>query len=220
MDSEQPEVRAVRVGRLTLHGQHTLWRSLWTYCTSLFGANTSVQYRGSGTFVSVGGVPCLLTAAHVWQPLSRDAMVGFTMEPEQPPAWVPRSKLAERVVTQRVTDEWGPDIAIVSLQEEVVTRLQSEKAFYGFERQRPLPDDPRASVLWAMTGASAELSQFADTEARLKNHTLAASSPVFVTHDGLDYVEVPYGNTPAEDIPIFWGRSQRSRPLALPLGPG
>jgi hypothetical protein len=146
-----------------------------------------------------------LTAAHVWEALSDDTLIGFTIEAEHPPIWVPRSRLRERFVSQRLADEWGPDIAIVALDEEDVSRLRAEKAFYRFDRQRPLPDTPGASILWAMTGASAELSQFTDEEARLKNHTLAVSSPVFLTHDGLDYVEVPYGNTPAEDIPRFWG---------------
>jgi hypothetical protein len=127
------------------------------------------------------------------------------MEPEHPPTWVARGRLQERLVSRRLSDEWGPDIAILWLDQEDVAKLQSEKAFYRVERRRPLPDDPRASVLWAITGASAELSQFTDSEARLKNHTLAVSAPAFVTHDGLDYVELPYGNTPVEDIPVFWG---------------
>jgi hypothetical protein len=201
----ESEARAVRVGRLTVDGQHELWRSLWTYCTSLFGRNDSVAYRGSGTFISCGGVPCLLTAAHVWEHLSRDAMVGFTTEPEHPPIWVARGRLQERVVSRRLSDEWGPDIAIVSLNDEDVGSLQAEKAFYRIERKRPLPDDPRANILWAITGASAELSQFTESEARLKNHTLAVSAPAFVAHDGLDYFELPYGNTPVEDIPVIWG---------------
>jgi hypothetical protein len=73
------------------------------------------------------------------------------------------------------------------------------------DRGRALPKDSQPSPLWAITGVSGELSEFNGSEARLKNHMLATAAPHHLTHDGLDYVELPYGNTPCADIPKFWG---------------
>jgi hypothetical protein len=137
--------------------------------------------------------------------MARDSAVGFVIEKERPLTWLPRVTLQERFVSPRSSHEWGPDIAVVSLHQRDIDRLQSEKAFYRVNHRRPLSDDQRASLLWAITGASAELSEFDTTEARLKNHLLANSAPNHLTHDGLDYIELSYGDTPPEDIPESWG---------------
>jgi hypothetical protein len=113
----------LRTGVLTTDGQHDVWRALWTYCTSLFGDGEPPEYRGSGTFINVRGVSCLLTAAHVWEGMSRDEGVGFTLEPDRPLAWVPKVVLLERFVSHRLSKEWGPDIAVVSFHDSDAKRL-------------------------------------------------------------------------------------------------
>lgn len=200
-----PEAAHRRVGRLTAAGQHTVWRSLWTYCTSIFGDGDPPEYRGSGTLVSVQGVSCLLTAAHVWERMARDSVLGFITEAEHSPVWLRTATLEPRLVTQRVTDEWGPDLAVVAFHAHDARRLQLEKAFYALERPRPAANDPRASIVWAITGASGQLSEFTATEARLRNHTLIVSTPSVNFHEAVDYFDIPYGDTPPENIPDSWG---------------
>lgn len=204
MNDTRPHPPTVRVGRLTIDGQDTVWRSLWTYCTSILADGDPPDYRGSGTFVNANGVSCLLTAAHVWERLAQDSSIGFAMEDEQAPVWLRIEALSARVVTTRPSDEWGPDIAVVALHAHDVARLKKEKAFYVVERARPIPDDPRIAMVWALTGASAAFSLVTAAEARLKNHTLIVSNPEHITHEDLDYIEVPYGDTPPEQIPDSW----------------
>lgn len=210
MDAEGRDSYGLRIGRLTTDGQHEVWRSVWTYCTSIFvgSADTPARYFGSGTFVRAKGVACLLTAAHVWEEMPSvtelDARIGFTLETDHAPTWVPRASLQERFVSSRTSDEWGPDIALIAIHERDVHRLEVEKAFYIVDRERPLQPRLGATIRWGITGASDELSTFTDKEALLKNHMLATREASFLDHDGLDYVELQYGHAAPEDIPESW----------------
>ena len=200
-----PEVSNVRVGRLTEAGQQRVWRALWTYSTSILGDGDPPDYRGSATFVSVCGKSCFLTASHVWKRMARDQVVGFGTEAERSPLWLRTVTLRPEVVTEPLVAEWGPDIAVVSFHAHDANRLLLEKAFYSIERPRAVPDDARASIVWAMTGASGEFSEITLDEARLRNHTLIVTKPTAVVHDGIDYLDMPYGDTPPQNIPDSWG---------------
>jgi hypothetical protein len=199
------EAPRLRIGNLTEAGQHTVWRSLWTYCTSIFGDGDPPEYRGSGTFVAVNGVSCLLTAAHVWLRMARDRVLGFVTEADHSPVWLRTATLQPKVVTQPIADEWGPDIAIVAIHAHDATRLRLEKAFYAVDRSRPAPSTSRGRVVWAITGASAHFSEFTPAEARLRNHTIIVATPTVTMHGDTDYLDVPFGETPPEGIPESWG---------------
>lgn len=207
------------MGPLTALGQHEVWRSIWTYCTSILGdeggpPGAPPAYRASGTFVRVDGKPYLLTAAHVWtricgkRPGANDVRpdegVGLVLEEDQAPIWLPRQVLSERVVSRRVSDEWGPDVALVGLPPSDAKRLEREKAFYDVDKARPLQSHDGARGDWVISGASAELSAFEPQEVRLKNHLLGNETPRLVEHAGLVYVELSYGQTNPDEIPHSW----------------
>jgi hypothetical protein len=206
MDSETSD--AGRLWVLTQEGQRQVWRALWTFCTSIFGVERNSdrpEYIGSGTFVAVGGASCLLTAAHLWHRLATMQAVGLALENERPPIWVPIEALWPRVMTVITSDEWGPDIALVSFHKRDVDRLATDKAFYDVLRPRAQTETRQSRRWWALAGASAELSTIGEQEALLKSHVLASSEARQHGNLGIDYVDLPYGNMPRVDIPVFWG---------------
>jgi hypothetical protein len=185
-----------------------VWKNVWTYCTSLFGIDEDrhhpfARYLGSGTFVGFRGAPCVLTAAHVWKVLARYRGVGFATVKDVNLLKVPKEALRPLAVSNAKDEEWGPDIALVRLEEVTRKRLEVRKAFYDLQKTRSLTDS--AEKRWILTGATAEGSQLeSDEEALLKNWQLASSEAAVSIHDGQEYVDVPW-TVPETEVPKSWG---------------
>jgi hypothetical protein len=190
-----------------------IWRHLWTYCTSLFGVGQKdgkpfAHYVGSGTFVRFGGMPCLLTAAHVWaEPgnLAKYFAAGFATDVDVNLMKVPTDLLKPLFVSTRKGDAWGPDIALVRIPDVKARELELRKAFYDLTRNRTDALSAGGQRLWGFIGATGEGSDFSSPdEALLKNRQFTTRQPRKSTHDGLEYIEVTW-NIDNPDAPTTWG---------------
>jgi hypothetical protein len=177
--------------------------SLVPYCTSIFGGpsreDPRVDYSGSGTFVTAGGSPSLLVAAHVWELMRSYEWIFLTLDAASTnvgrrPLAVERKVITPRFVTPRPQEGWrieGPDLAILGIPELHASRARLQKAFYDLDKRRA--EALRSKVrdhdgLWAVLGATSEQ---ANLEEGVMNTTAFASRITGKdSRDGFDYLDL------------------------------
>ena len=123
--------------------------------------------------------------------------IGLTSGPDF--GLYPRSRLSCLYCSQRLTDEWGPDLALVDIVDSEADTLEARgKAFYNLttRRSEALAAAPIRTAIWAVMGAPGEFVTEVGREPGVSRFdigpTLIASAKVEVlTHDGFDYVEFP-----------------------------
>src|SRR5262245_45308556 len=113
---------------------------IWLHCTSLFGRrpDRSLAYCGSGTFVRSGSRRCLLTASHVWRPLSQFPEVAWGLADDRWSAAFSIDNLVCLHATATPQEErWGPDLALIEILAPQADRLMDAgKTFYDLTRRR------------------------------------------------------------------------------------
>ena len=109
---------------------------LWTFTASVFAAEgTSAGYRGTATLVMAGGVPSILTAAHVWRALPGEQFA-LSLEADRSPLVVGKEILRPTLLTGAV-EAWGPDLALLAIPDPLLaSRIRVHKAFFDLDRRR------------------------------------------------------------------------------------
>ncbi len=160
---------------------------------------------GSGTFVRFRGMPCLLTASHVWERCASSTGLAFVTDEDIEPYVIPTQGTEKLFATRRESDDWGPDIALIRLPEVTAKRLEVRKAFYDLDRDRDGTYNPTRDRAWVAIGGTAEGSDFCVAEAaRLRIRQVPSRSPKRILHDGVEYIELPAGQLGDPEVPALW----------------
>ena len=185
------------------------FQDAWIHTASLFGAEVDGQptYLGTGTLVSASG-PCVLTAAHVWEELSKFTLIGLSLASGREPVAIRREFIVERFLSKRTTEEWGPDLALLGLPELKASEVRVHKAFYNVDSRRvgaleTIPET--ASGIWGVIGAAAEQASFGTNEAIMPTNLFASAIMSTTERDGYDYLDlaVRVGGRPG--LPTSYG---------------
>jgi hypothetical protein len=151
---------------------------------------------GSATFVFADG-PSVLTAAHVWERIRQYkwlfmALDSVSMPSARHPLAVPVEGLTPRFVSRRLSDDWGPDVALIGVPEPHAGKITLSKAFYHLDRRRTaaLTSTVRLQEgLWAVIGAVHEQSEFGPDESVVRPTVFASTISGTAERDGYDYLE-------------------------------
>ena len=134
-----------------------LVREIGKFTTSLIpiseARQASIDYPGTGTFVSVDGAHYVLTAMHVWEKLRRAPEVGFTLREALNHKYsIPTAALAV-FGPDRPSDreEWGPDLALLRLPLHTIPDISIHKIFYNLRKERRSEGDGGELIRFSKT---------------------------------------------------------------------
>ena len=180
---------------------------LWTYSASVFGLGCNgPYYAGTATCLATAAQEYLLTAAHVWLALTGGR---FALSLESDRLLVPLRKDCVEPMTlhSRQDIEWGPDLALLKLPDLVACDIRQVNAFYNVDKHAvDASPAPRYDVgVWAVIGAPAEQSQFAQREAVLKITLFASVVRSAQERDGFDSVDLSYYHEGRTELPSSYG---------------
>src|SRR6266571_5161976 len=134
---------------------------LWIYTVSLFRLDRNPPaHSGTATCLAANGSFYLLTAGHVWKALQTSDFA-VALEAERPLIPVEREVTDTRMASRSETSEWGPDLSLIRIPDQVAREIQEAKAFYNLGLVRPKPKPPPGCIgmsLWAVLGAPDEQS--------------------------------------------------------------
>ncbi|MGB6481998.1 MAG: hypothetical protein WBE86_00770 [Candidatus Acidiferrales bacterium] len=123
--------------------QERIGRNVGNFSVGLFGVNGSADYRdvrlvGSGTLVSLDREHYVLTAAHVWGgALDEFQSTGLTLKEDVDHCFpIPNAAIDVRELPGTKFDEWGPDVALLRIPEEVVGSIEAYRVFYNLRKER------------------------------------------------------------------------------------
>lgn len=195
---------------------------VWMFGASVFDVlGSEPAYRGTVTFVTVGSNQYLLTARHVWQSLAGNRLA-LALDSDRPLTVLPKEVLNPKTFELDATihEEWGPDLALIQVPAEFARQIGQYKAFYNLDKRWPLIKQhppAYASGAWAVLGAIAEQSQFANTEAQLKISLLVSVVRNVHERRGFDYVDLSYFHEGRPDLPKSYGGLSGSGLWCLPI---
>jgi hypothetical protein len=192
---------------------------IWLYTVSVFAVKGArPAYQGTATCVAGSGSAHLLTAAHVWRALGGHRFA-LSLQDDRLLLPVEKSLVEPRVVDRWESPEWGPDLALLKLPEIIAADIRQWKAFYNLDKRRPNPGESvQTDVgLWAVIGAPAEQSTFAETEAVLRVSAFVSRIVSSWQRDGFDYLDLSFYHKDRPDLPRFYGGLSGSGLWQLPI---
>lgn len=164
---------------------------------------------GSGTLVRVDDVPYVLTAEHVWtRGLKGIEHVGMSVGTDMRRVIMPKEALTPRLVTERTSNTFGPDLALLRLPPIIVAELGRTKSFYNLSLHRSealrtaLP--PRVGLL-VVVGSPEEAASLHDNVLEVNRRAFFAPHIFKNSRRGeFDYIDLRV-NHQLEGIPTFFG---------------
>lgn len=183
---------------------------LWLYTGSLYTPQRPHTYSGTCTFVSIAGLPYLLTAAHAWTALLRHEGFALSLEEHVQLHAIHHSiaKPAVLLTPEPTNGEYGPDLALIPIPEADASWIRVRKSFYNLDRHAPVNiDEPPSFSLgfWALNGCVAEQSSFGPTEAHMGMRLYATSDPAAFERGDYDYVDVRFDRRSRPHLPQSFG---------------
>jgi hypothetical protein len=169
------------------------------YSVTLIGVDSglerdSVIHCGSGTLVKSGDHYYILTANHCAEPLYACERIGLPIRSGGRPFYI--QKLPPIYIGQRITDEWGPDLAFIPINVVDANNINdsSNKTFYNLDRQEAemLVGSPETEKhLWAVVGSPiSESNVEGPIRYEFKRNTYTAAIESTTTRGDYDYFEV------------------------------
>ena len=138
------------------------------------------EYIGSGTFVTIDGEYFILTAEHVWAELKRGDSIGLSHTSGQHLDRVRIDIFNVFVPEPRQSEEWGPDLALLRIPDNMLHVLKNDNAFHDLNKvlkridTEPLNPDRE---FWFFLGAPDELTVLDTNGALLKVMGYFSSGP-------------------------------------------
>jgi len=159
---------------------------------------------GSATLVLAGGQRCLLTAEHVWEELRGSDRVTLNLQGNGSSLTIETQLLSCRYASERLVNEWGPDLALLELPVLDANKMERFKVFYNLDRRKSeaLASSPLYNTgEWALIGAPGEFCSVGAKRANLDVFLLA--NKLLYVHDrgGFDYVDMSLDAKGKSELP-------------------
>lgn len=193
----------------------TFAREAQMYSTPLFALVKTPQgdllkLAGSGTLLAKGNHHYILTAAHVWHEVLKEAdFVGVTLretydhtclietssivahEPEHPAKW----------------SEWGPDVILLQLPAVRVGEIKAFKVFYEMDAGRKAMVTCDRNETYLLAGTPEVLGSYTQNHASVQLLAMWVGNPQPYTRAGWDYFDVEAALHPPSEAKTFGGVS-------------
>lgn len=165
------------------------------------------EWGASGTLIKVRDWPCILTAQHVVRRLKQYEELALVIKTGAHRFSIPMDHLTVLEITERLEDEWGPDLAALLLPRDRGKEIEARgKAFFNLDLHHSdidlslfpneesaviLPRNPSTPLLlWAVSGVPAERSEFGQRISRVRGVTGVSGLVQQTLRGGFQYLDV------------------------------
>ena len=162
-------------------------------------AEPRLRLIGSGTLVDVEGTHHILTAAHVWHRSSDAEQIVLPIADYASSFSIRREHISAKELWRDSDNEWGPDLALLTLAAPFVSRIKAHKSFVNLAQQR-LSHAVRPSVtakgFWAISGMVGKFSEVQPSpnakiiEANIHARTFFSLMHQIHQRNGYDYLDL------------------------------
>jgi hypothetical protein len=173
-------------------------RDIGSYSTALLsvtgvGEKEELHLCGSASLVCIEDEVFILTATHVWNLMKDAAGVGLTLDKEDVDhrCFIPVEAIyayGPKLVSER--DPWGPDMQLLKIPSDYVTRLKGQKQFYPLTTEIPEPPNVSSLEVWILMGSPAEQSKALPKHVSLTMNGIFATIRSEYNFSGLDYFDL------------------------------
>lgn len=183
---------------------------IWRFSTSVFRwpqGGTPV-YAGSATFVVANGQKCFLTAEHVWEKLQSSDRVTLGLQVKGKSVTIDTQMISCLHTSDRIVDNWGPDIALLQVPILDVSKIERFKVFYNLDRHKSeaLVTSPLYNIgQWCLIGAPGEFCTVENNRANLDVFFLVSRIRHIHEHGGFDYVDISLDTKGMTGLPDSYG---------------
>jgi hypothetical protein len=152
-----------------------------------------IRHCGSGTLVKSSDRHFILTAHHCAEPLYECERIGLPIRFEGRPFII--QKLPPIYIGQRITEEWGPDLAFIPVDPIDARNIHdsSNKTFYNLDKveEEMLAGNARTDRhLWSVVGSPISESDIGGpVRYEFKRNTYSAAIESTTNRDAFDYLE-------------------------------
>ena len=187
-----------------------VFAKLWTFSTSLFAASDGDEklptYCGTGTFVATNE-SCLLTAAHVWEALQKFDLFALSLKSDRAPTLVRLEFISPVFVSERRSEEWGPDLALLRLPDVHASEIAQYKAFYNLDRRASEAAEPEKHEdgLRIVIGAVGEKGTVDAQNAVMPTDVFPLQILRTAERDGFDYLDICSNHGSRPGLPNSYG---------------
>lgn len=174
-------------------------------CLNAFSAPITVIVRqqelllGSGTFVEFDGRHFIFTATHVWEDLKNYGHIGITVRAiASPSVKICTRDLEPIVVSKRINDEWGPDLAFLELSDPDAENLKTHKHFWNLGETSGLKSDSLQEIgnaAWVIVGSPDEGIQNIGNSHFWQMRASVCPAERLHIHSQFDYVDLGIDTT-------------------------
>jgi hypothetical protein len=186
-------------------------------CLIPFSAPITVIVRqrelllGSGTFVEFDGRHFIFTAAHVWEDLKKYGHIGITVRAiASPSVKICMRDLKPIVVSKRINDEWGPDLAFLELSDQDAGHLNIHKHFWNLGNTYGLKSDSMQEIgnaAWVIVGSPDEGIQNIGNSLFWQMRASVCPAERLHIHSQFDYVDLGIDTTIKSALRTYVGMS-------------
>jgi len=154
----------IKIGDIPEAFVESVLNGLKHYLVTMLGSSEPYPIPfGSGTFVRVGNIRGILTAAHVWHKAKAYQEIFFILTDRVSTAFSIKPRhISPKEIWGGEENEWGPDLAFMELAPNDAAELEGSKSFLNLSKQKigltkKPPDTDKG--LWVITGLVAEFSR-------------------------------------------------------------
>jgi hypothetical protein len=183
---------------------------IWRFSTSVFRwpKEGIPVYAGSATFVVANGQKCFLTAEHVWKELQRSDRITLNLRGKGESVTIDKKYISCLYATKRLSDNRGPDLALLQIPILDVSKIERYKVFYNLDRRKSiaLVSSPLYNTgRWAIIGAPGEFCSVENKGAKLDVCLLESNLHKIHEHGGFDYVDMLLDRKDDPELPSSYG---------------
>jgi hypothetical protein len=183
---------------------------IWRFSTSVFTwpKDGTPVYVGSATFVVANGQKCFLTAEHVWKELQGSDRVTLSLQGKRQSVTIDTQLISCLYASNRIVDNWGPDLALLQIPILDVSKIERFKVFYNLDRRKSeaLVTSPLYNTEdWGLIGAPGEFCSVEDRRAHLDIFLLVSKLSAIHEHGRFDYADISLDPKDGTGLPNSYG---------------
>lgn len=170
------------------------------HSTPLFSLSSSIsgdvlRLGGSGTLLSKGNSYYVLTAAHVWHQVLKNAdRIGLGIREGHKHSFYvePAHIVTHELPRTQGWNEWGPDLILLQIPDALVGSIKAFRVFYALGKlQDPqVPIGTKGIELYALVGAPEDLGTFSPEDTSVQFLALLTDFPEEHRRGPFDFMDV------------------------------